>query len=452
MPAAADPVTDAEFGGRMRRLGPFEEAPHIAAAVSGGADSLCLATLLHKWTSSLGGRTSGLVVDHGLRPESRDEALGVTQQLRAMGIEAHLLVWTGEKPSRNLQAHARDARYALILDWCRAHGVIHLAVGHHACDQAETYLLRQRAGSGPDGLAGMAAVSERDGVRLIRPLLDLPPRRLRATLAAKSQTWVEDPSNSDLKYARTAIRREIRSDKEIRRLCAERDAHAIRRRAADYTDAQFLAVSVRLHAPGYATLDLDAFRTLPPEEARRCLARVLLCVGTHSYVPRTARLETLRQHLGSDRAGKSRTLAGCVIILKAPNIVAVCREPAAADQVTGVSSAQDLVWDQRFKLRIAWRDGTPKPLTVRRLNDRAWGTLRQRFPDAARALAAQGGPLGLPAPARSSLPMLCDLDGPCALPHLPNQSVRPTDGPCTLQVSFQPRLPLAGASFAVGGS
>ena len=207
--AAATPIYDAEFDRRMQAFAPFESAPEIAVAVSGGPDSLCLAFLIQRWSEGLGGRTVGLIVDHGLRDESHDEARAVAHQLRALGVSTQVLSWTGDKPQRNVQATARDARYALLLDWCRAHRVIHLALGHHAADQAETHLLRLRAGSGADGLAGMAPISERGGTRIIRPFLDLPPERLRATLTTAGLSWVDDPSNRDLRYARAQLRQEI---------------------------------------------------------------------------------------------------------------------------------------------------------------------------------------------------------------------------------------------------
>ena len=206
-PAPA-PIDDAEFARRMRALAPFETAPHIAVAVSGGPDSLCLAYLTQRWTADIGGRTTGLIVDHGLRDESHAEARAVERQLVALGMTAQVLRWTGDKPRRNIQAAARDARYALLLDWCRAWGVLHLGVAHHAADQAETLLMRRRAGSGEDGLAGMSPLSERDDARILRPFLDLTPDRLRATLCAAGLSWVDDPSNRDLRFTRTRLRRE----------------------------------------------------------------------------------------------------------------------------------------------------------------------------------------------------------------------------------------------------
>ncbi len=82
-----------------------------------------------------------------------------------------------------------------------------LLLAHHRDDQAETFLLRLARGSGLDGLAAMAAVVERPGCRLLRPLLAVPRASLVATLAAHDQAWLDDPSNRNDKFARVRLRR-----------------------------------------------------------------------------------------------------------------------------------------------------------------------------------------------------------------------------------------------------
>src|SRR3546814_4885393 len=98
--------------------------------------------------------------------------------LAGLGVAQHVLRWTGEKPETGIQAAARAARYRLLEDWCAEAGVLHLLLAHHREDQAETVLLRLGRGSGAFGLAGMSAVREREGVRVLRPLLGLARARL----------------------------------------------------------------------------------------------------------------------------------------------------------------------------------------------------------------------------------------------------------------------------------
>src|SRR5262249_57707902 len=102
----------------------------------------------------------------------------------ARGIPHRILRWEPRPAAMRggMQAAARAARYDLLADWCRRHGVLHLALAHQQDDQAETLLLRLARGSGLDGLAGMAPITERAGLRLIRPMLATPRVRLQATL------------------------------------------------------------------------------------------------------------------------------------------------------------------------------------------------------------------------------------------------------------------------------
>ena len=191
------PLSDAEMGGLMAGLGPLEGEPHIAVAVSGGADSLALTLLCKSWVDMRKGTVSALSVDHGLREGSTDEIKQLGKWLVARGIEHIALPWIGNKPRTGLQAAARIARYDLLENWCLKNDVLHLLLGHHQDDQAETFLLRLAHSSGIDGLAGMAGIIEKSHVRLLRPFLTTPKDRLCATLKAASQPWLEDPSNKN---------------------------------------------------------------------------------------------------------------------------------------------------------------------------------------------------------------------------------------------------------------
>jgi tRNA(Ile)-lysidine synthase len=103
----------------MAPFEPFEAAPILAVAVSGGRDSLALALLAHDWASRRSGRIIGLVVDHALRAEAAAEAEATLRVLSAHGIDGAILHWSGAKPSSGLQEAARVARYRLLRDECR---------------------------------------------------------------------------------------------------------------------------------------------------------------------------------------------------------------------------------------------------------------------------------------------------------------------------------------------
>ena len=156
---------------------------------------------------SRGGRIIALTVDHRLRPEAAAEAAQVAAWLGARGIAHRTLVRRG----RRRAATSRLRRATRAIDCSRnfapAPGVLHLLTAHHREDQGETLLLRLARGSGLDGFAAIAAVSERAACRVLRPLLGVARARLAATLAAMGQPWIEDPSNLDPAYARVRLRR-----------------------------------------------------------------------------------------------------------------------------------------------------------------------------------------------------------------------------------------------------
>ena len=167
----ATPLSLGEFTASLASIARFESSPFLAVAVSGGPDSLALAILADRWARERGGQICALTVDHRLRPESADETRRLAAWLSARAIRHEVLVWAGEKPRTGIQEAARFARYRLLGGWCRDHACLHLLTGHHRDDQIETHLIRRRAHSGPDGLAGMSAIRELADCRLLRPLL-----------------------------------------------------------------------------------------------------------------------------------------------------------------------------------------------------------------------------------------------------------------------------------------
>lgn len=298
------PLGGDEFAARLGALGPFEAKPRLALAVSGGPDSLALCLLAADWAADRGGEAIGLTVDHGLRPGSANEALQVGGWLAERNIRHHILTWTGPKPASGIQAAARRARYGLLEDWCREAGVLHLLLGHQREDQAETVAMRRNRKSGPDGLAGMAALVESPALRLLRPLLDIPKERLRATLEALGQSWVEDPSNRDRRFARVRLR-------EAGPQPDADPAAGARRAAAEREAARLLAAACHLDPDGFALVDGAALAAAPAAVGKRALVRLLLAVGGGEYPPRGERLDRLWDALVAGGGSVKATLGGC---------------------------------------------------------------------------------------------------------------------------------------------
>ncbi len=289
-----------------------------AVGVSGGADSLALVYLMQEWAQQKHKRIVALTVNHGLRPEAGAEAEYVAKLMKKAKIEHHILLWQGEKPENGVEEAAREARYALLGDWCAAHGVKSLVIAHHRRDQAETFLMRLQRGSGVDGLSGMAPVSFRGELRIMRPLLETNPEELRDYLKKRNIRWVEDPSNGSDDYLRVRIRKLLPELEEKIGLTTERlSATAVRMgRVRDYLDKQSEKF-IRSHGKSWSdcaySLSYGDFSSLHEEIALRVLSGLLKKVGNRIYAPRLDDLQRLYLALREDDY-RTRTLSGCEIL------------------------------------------------------------------------------------------------------------------------------------------
>src|SRR6266849_7601048 len=393
------PLTTAELAAVLDALGGFEARPAIAVAVSGGPDSLALILLAQRWARQRGGEAWALTVDHGLRPESAEEARIVAGWLASRAIPHEILVWAGDKPTTGLQEAAREARYRLLVQWCRAHGVLHLLTAHHREDQVETYLIRRRAGSGIDGLAGMPGVRELAGCRLVRPLLAVPRTRLLALLAQEDQPFLRDPSNLNPAFERARLRLHpaVIPEDVVAELRACGAARIERERALD----DLLAGAVSLHPAGFAVLEPSVLSGVEAELAERLLGRVAACIGAARYPARRARLARLRAGLMA-RPDRARTLGGCRFVPWRGRLL-VLREPAAASAPVRFEPGATLLWDRRFAVDLA-------------ATATSGFTLGYLGPGG--APAAECGTGDLPRLIYSVLPALWDEEGLAAVPHL----------------------------------
>jgi tRNA(Ile)-lysidine synthase len=176
-----------------------------AVAWSGGLDST---VLLHAAVRLAGpSRVLALHVHHGLQPAADDWVGHCAARAARLGVAFRALRAEGA-PRRgdSVERWAREARYRLLLDAAREARAAALLTAHHADDQIETLLLALARGSGLDGLTGIAPRDRRAGVALLRPLLGLERAALAADARARGLDWVEDPSNADTAFARSALR------------------------------------------------------------------------------------------------------------------------------------------------------------------------------------------------------------------------------------------------------
>ncbi|KAK6356142.1 hypothetical protein TWF718_000514 [Orbilia javanica] len=203
---------------------PVEIPKQIGIAVSGGIDSMALAHLAHKLSSFKNEFQDtdfrALIVNHGLRKESKFEAESVRAQMERLGLSTSLITIPhatfSSIPRSQIESAARRHRYRLFAETCQKYGISHLLTAHHANDQAETVLMRLLAGSGTAGLAGIKPVATlpecedvygADEIMLLRPFLGVMKSRLTETLTTENIRWHEDPTNKNVSLTpRNAIR------------------------------------------------------------------------------------------------------------------------------------------------------------------------------------------------------------------------------------------------------
>ena len=327
-----------------RLFADWRGVPAIVLAVSGGPDSIALMWLAARWRRALarGPRLIAVTVDHGLRPGAAAEAREVKRLARSLDLPHRTLRWTGPKPRTGLPAAARAARYRLLAQAARASDATHILTAHTRDDQAETLLMRMLRGSGIAGLAAMARESERDGLVLARPFLDISKSQLIATLRKAKVGFAEDPTNRDTSFTRPRLRtlmpvlaaeggdtrnlvrlawRLARANAAVEVLVDGAERYlALRDRQALHS--RFNAKTFDAGRLDAKSFDAKAFAAMPDEIRLRLLQRVIDRIG-HEGPAELGKVEALLSALdlaaAENNAGHrprlKQTLAGALISL-----------------------------------------------------------------------------------------------------------------------------------------
>jgi tRNA(Ile)-lysidine synthase len=304
MPPAVTPPQIDRFAAAVSELaGDLSPSRRLGLAVSGGPDSLALLLIA---AAALPGGIAAATVDHGLRTEAAREAAMVANLCTRLGVPHRTLPGSlGDAGS--VQEEARRLRYRLLGAWAGDEGLGALATAHHRDDQAETFLMRAVRGAGVGGLAGvrsrvtLAAMP----VPVVRPLLDWSRSELSAIIAASGVAAVDDPSNRDPAYDRTAFRA-LLGDAPLLRPggLAAAAAHLADADEAIGWIVERLAAE-RLVADG-GTVRLADPAVLPRELRRRLVHRAIQQISGEGAL-RGAALDRL---MGLLESGRSATLAG----------------------------------------------------------------------------------------------------------------------------------------------
>ncbi|WP_270728062.1 tRNA lysidine(34) synthetase TilS [Shimia sp. Alg240-R146] len=311
----------------------------IGVAVSGGSDSMALLDLL---------RLSGVVeicvasVNHGLRAEAAEELALVAAYAAQHGLSHDILDWHWDGTG-NLQAAARDGRRAALHDWAVRRGIAHVALGHTADDQAETFLMRLARGSGVDGLAGMAEARPDGAVTWLRPLLGARREALREHLRATGILWADDPSNKDTRFDRVKARQMMQTlaplGLTVERLVKTSQHMARQKDVLDGFAELIEPIAVDYDGPD-VMLDRGALSDQPEAVRTKIMADALCEVSGQAYRPR------YRALVGAMSAGAPTALHGCLVMPGLTHL-RITREFAA---VKDLRCAIDGIWDGRWKL------------------------------------------------------------------------------------------------------
>ena len=321
----------------------------LGVAVSGGSDSLSLLYLINAWSNKKKLKIVILTVDHNLRNGSADEALYVGELCNKLGLIHKTLFWDHEDIEGNLSASAREARYRLMQNSIPSDAI--LITGHTLDDQAETFLMRLRRGSGVDGLASMAEQSYlsfgNDGITIFRPLLDFERQTLRKVLKFYKVDWIEDPTNNDRSFERVRVRDllarfvEIGIDKNTigrTALLMQSAKTALNHFASDCYE-KFGSCD-----NGDIIFDFSEFSKQPLDVKRRLISAAQKWISNQKYRPRLSQVDALINSID-----EKVTFSGSgTICYFHNNSIRITREANAC--VCEIEASNDVIFDRRWKL------------------------------------------------------------------------------------------------------
>lgn len=197
----------AEFVRRYQMAG---SGDGVLAAVSGGADSVCLLLLLDEMREELGIRLGAFHLNHGLRGAEADrdetyvrklcEGRGIPLTVKRVDVAAY-----GAEKKISEEEAGRILRYGFLEEEAAREGFSKIATAHHRNDNQETVLMNLFRGSGLGGLGGIPPVRG----KIIRPLLCLGRREIEEYLGDAGLGWCEDSTNRENLYQRNKIRNEL---------------------------------------------------------------------------------------------------------------------------------------------------------------------------------------------------------------------------------------------------
>jgi tRNA(Ile)-lysidine synthase len=263
--------------------------PHgsrVLVGVSGGADSIALLHALRELTVKLDFQLAAAHLNHAIRPEAGGDADFVQAVCDSIGVDC--VIQTEDVPAladatgTSLEMAARDARYRFFARSAAAVEADRVATAHTLDDQAETVLLRLCRGAGAAGLDGISRDTTLEGVRVIRPMLDISRAAVEQYLQEQRFRWREDATNADTDYRRNRIRHEVLPllERHLNPKVKEALARSASILAEENTFIEALAEARLEDAMGDdGELNIERIQACPPALQRRMLHLWLIRMG-----------------------------------------------------------------------------------------------------------------------------------------------------------------------------
>lgn len=287
-----------------------------AVGVSGGADSVALLTLLAERRDL---HLHVVHLDHQTRgAESDADAAFVRSMADRLGLPVTVERLETIKPllkslPTNRSALYRLARLALFASVVTEARLVGVVLAHHRLDLAETVLLRLMRGASPMALAGMSPVTMVNGLTIHRPLLDVPPERLRAELVGRRLPWREDASNRSPAYRRNRVRMMLKDDQGLVNALVELGK-------ASSAAAAWLG---RVTPDVPAAMPTDALDGLPGIVRESAARRWLVGVGVPADEVNPGLVERLLTMLDDAASGARADFPGSVRVQRRQGVVSV---------------------------------------------------------------------------------------------------------------------------------
>lgn len=324
---------------------------HIALAVSGGADSMALLFLAQNWAAERGVEVSVFTINHNLRPEAATELEYVRDLAKKLNVNFVPLSWHNENNCTAIQQRARKARYEMISNYCNEKGIPILLTGHHLDDMLETFIMKKSKKASLLALAPNNSFFW-NNLWILRPFHNIEKKQLVQFLTDNNYFWFEDSSNSDEKYERNKIRKQLNLLTEENKANLVADYQQVIAEAKEIEEEliEAIATTIFIYSEGYAKIDLDRFAMYKDQVKIMMLNFVLAMISGKTITPRFRSLEKLLTFLETNSLN-GVSLHHCNLTIKDNELIIVKERFYVG--IDRQLSEEKIFWDERFEITVS---------------------------------------------------------------------------------------------------